>query len=186
MAVTAIHQRTRRGPSSLLRSASLLLLVVAWAAVFGVAYTLGSKPASRATSAQAASTSLAKGSSLPAGAARAIRAPSRSGQPPVIAGLRQLPAPPALRPVRVSSRAVALAPVYSAPSQPVAPAHTPTTTPTPTPPTGGGPHGSGGTGGGTTTVGGGNSGGGGVGTPTTPTGTTPTPTTPTGATPSGG
>jgi uncharacterized membrane protein YgcG len=176
MAVTAIHPRSRRGPSSLVRSAALLAAVVVWAAVFGAAYALGSKSTPR-PSAQSSTPTLAPGSNVPRSASATVRAPTG---PPTISGLRPLAAPPALG-SRVVSAAVIrprlhYVPVYR-PAAPAPASSTPTPpTTTTTPPTGGGPHGSGGTGGGTTTVGSGGgssggSGGGGVG--TTPTTTTP-------------
>jgi hypothetical protein len=187
MAVTAIHHRPRRGPSPFLRSVSLLALVVAWGAVFGVAYALGSHPSSR-SSTQSTAPALATGTDVPASASATLT-PSAHRLP--VSGLHSLPAAPALRP-RVLAAGVVRRPVYHvpvyrpvtvAPTAPATSTSTPTTTPTPKT-TGGGPHGSGGTGGGTTTIGG--SGGGGMGTgtattPTTPTtNSTPTPTPPTG------
>jgi uncharacterized membrane protein YgcG len=188
MAVTAIHHRARRERPSALRRLSLLLLVVAWAAIFAAAYALGTRSHARTA---ASSTTLAPGANVSSTRAAPVRrSPVRRTHRLTIRGLTALPTPPTMKPrARPSVAAVArepvyYAPVYRAPARPSTPSSTSTTTSTPT---GGGPHGSGG-GGGTTTVGSGagSSGGGGLGTGTTSTGTTtPAPPPPTGTTSTG-
>ncbi len=201
MAVTAIPHRTRRGPSSLLRRAALLVSVVAWAAVFAAAYELGSRSRTH-TPAAAAPATLAPGTDLSPQRARAAVTGSHASRSPRlrIAGLRPLPPVPSLRPATASPVAGVRAPVYYAPVHRPPAAGRPSrasTTTSPTTPTGGGPHGSGGGGGGTTTITSGGSnpgsgsgssggtGGGGLGTGTTTSGSgttsTPQPTTSTPA-----